>query len=267
MDKEAQIVEALQGAGSSIMDSLKNAPDKVSEFWGGLSDAQKSTVLNSLAGAAAGGLGSGLLGGGLGDSAVAALLGGGGAAGLTMGYNSLFGDSRLPSEVANSPGLIDRSLSTVGNPVLGNPGTSIGGALGAWIAGKHGGLPFSDKGTVEGFEQWANEAKNRKVPTKANLGLGKDIDAKKLLGKIRDAAGTGSALDPEARGFKNLAKRILSGDFGAVLDPQLGTRGILEQATQGTGASRFMPNRAAWMALPAGLAAGAMADKYVQGEL
>jgi hypothetical protein len=267
MDKEAQIAEALQGAGSNIMDALKNAPDKVSEFWGGLSPAQKSTVLNSLAGAAAGGLGSGLLGGGVGDSAIAALLGGGGAAGLTMGYNSLFGNSKLPSEVGNGPGVVDRGLSAVGNPILGNPGTSIGGALGAYIAGKHGGLPFSDKKTVEGFERWANEAKGRTVPTKANLGLNKDIDAKKLLGKIRNAIGTGSTLDPEARTFKSLAKRILSGDFGSVLDPQLGTRGILEQATRGTGASRFMPNRAAWMALPAGLAAGAMADKYVQGEL
>jgi hypothetical protein len=304
MDKEAQIADALAGAGSNIMESLKNAPDNISMFWDALSDTQKSTVINSLAGAAAGGLGSGLLGGDLSDSLVAAALGGAAGGGLTLGYNSLFGGAKLPSELEGGPNALERGLSAVGNPILGNPGTSIGGTLGAWIAAKRGGLPFTDAATEAGFNEWKKN--NKIVPTKANLGTEKypikNIKSNNLLAMISAAAKKPESFDyavpkgatpDEAakaieaaekawrnnplrpRTFADLLKDLVSKDSdltmkeraARLVNPQLGRRSIIEKATAGMGASKYMPNRAAWLALPAGLGAGAIADKYIQGEI
>lgn len=282
MDKEAQIADALAGAGSSIMESLKNAPDNISMFWDALSDNQKNVVINSLAGAAAGGLGSGILGGDLSDSLVAAALGGAAGGGLTLGYNTLFGGSKLPSELEDGPNVLDRGLSAVGNPILGNPGTSIGGALGAAIAAKRGGLPFSDALTEEQFQQWASKNPDVKLPTKALLGTADDIKAKNLLAEIERARSGGSSLSNAAnilgvnapagaanplkpRTFSDLIKDISEGKFSRILNPELGKRSVIEKAVAGQGIP--MPRRAAWLALPAGLGAGAIADKYIQGEI
>jgi hypothetical protein len=275
MDKEAQIVDALQGAGSSIMDSLKEAPDNVSMFWDALSDNQKNTVINSLAGAAVGGLGSGLLGGDLSDSVVAALLGGAAGGGLTMGYNALLGGSKLPSEAQGGPGMIEEGLSAIGNPILANPGASIGGSLGAWLAAKHGGIPFTDAAHIEALSNWVRDNKNIDLPTKELLNAKDDIKAKALLGEIARASAGKSGADPAfaPKSWEDIFNtfkdtRAQEGTWEAlkgVREQGLGRRGVIERATRGIVPN--LPNRAAWLALPAGLVAGSIGDKYIQGEI
>jgi hypothetical protein len=274
MDKEAQITDALQGAGSNIMESLKNAPDNISMFWDALSDTQKDTVINSLAGAAVGGLGSGLLGGDLSDSVVAALLGGAAGGGLTLGYNTLFGDAKLPSEAQGGPGLVERGVSSVANPILANPGASLGGTLGAWFAAQKGGIPFTDHMHIKRLDDWANAAKKTTLPTMANLGTSADVDARQLLSLIQDAKEQGlNAAEPalKPKTFSDVIDSLRTQGLGDTLkglqEQGLGRRGVIERATAGTGAAPRLPRRLAWAALPAGLLAGNIADRYIQGEI
>lgn len=279
MDKEAQIMEALQNAGSSIMDSVKGAPDKLSQFWNNLSDTQKSTITNSLAGGAIGGLGSGLLGGDLSESALAALLGAGAGAGLTLGGKALFGGAKLPSEAESGPGIIGSAAGSLGSAVASNPLLVAGTGLGAYGAISKGGLPFSSAATEAGFDEWVKSlgegAKKRSITVGTNK-----IPVHEVLNQLKlnkaplnvpnlQSSVAGSTIVPDK--LKQKIVDLLSNNprLAAVLDSITEgerRRTVLQNAMRGEGASKYLPKRLAWWGLPIGAVAGLAGDKYIKGE-
>jgi len=283
MNKEAQIMDALGNAGTSIMDKLKGAPDKISEFWNGLSSTQRSAITNSLAGAAAGGLGSGLLGGDKSDNILAALLGGSAGAGLTLGGNALFGDSKLPSEGDNKPGIFGRVAGGLGDAAASNPLAVALGGLGAAGGIRYGGMPGSSAATEAGVSDWVNamgdQAKKKSINLSHMTGkAGDKILASELLESLKsnDPRLKGRSIKDVIESLKGAVSgsgsagskaKALAGQALNSKNYQLGNRGVLERALKGSGASKYLPNRLAWMAAPLGLGAGMVADKYIQGEV
>jgi len=275
MDKEAQIMESLQNAGSSIMDAVKGAPDKLSEFWNNLSDTQKSTITNSLAGGAVGGLGSGLLGGDLSDSALATLLGAGAGAGLTLGSKALFGGAKLPAEADTGPGLIGSLAGGVGNAVASNPLLTLGTGLGAYGAVTRGGMPFSSAATEAGYDSWVKSlgegAKKRKI---------NGVDVRMVLDHLKRNASPfsvpsvsqgvqGSTMIPNSLKQKIVDFLANNPRVAATLNSVTEgerKRTVLQNALKGEGASKYLPKRLAWWGLPLGAAAGLAADNYIKGE-
>ena len=286
MDKEAQIMDALGQAGSSVVDAMKSAPDAVSNFWNNLSDTQRSTIANSLAGAAVGGLGTGLAGGSGSDALLGALLGGGAGAGLTLGAKSLFGDAKLPGEDQSGPGIVGSMAGAAGDVVAGNPLATLLGGIGTAGAIRYGGMPGFSTATESGYSDWVRSLGDQAEKTKINLShlkgkdfTGnrlKDIDAGDLLNQIKankftthtptdlknqiQAAVTGPGTKSDKlKSVWNILKDRDSYEFG--------NRGVINKVMRGAGASRYLPSRLAWLGLPAGVAAGTLADQYIQGEV
>jgi hypothetical protein len=279
MDKEAQIMEALQNAGTGIMDAVKGTPDKLSEFWNNLSDTQKSTITNSLAGGAIGGLGSGLLGGDMKDSTLAALLGAGAGAGLTLGGKALFGDAKLPAEAESGPGIIGSVAGGIGNTVASNPFLTLGTGLGAYGAVTRGGMPFSSAATEAGFDEWVKSLGDKSKKRMITVGttqvpIHAVLEHLKLNRAPLNVPDTKSVIQ-NAKVIPNALKQKLvdlltnNPRLASILDAITEgerKRTALQNAMRGEGAAKYLPKRIAWWGLPLGAVGGLAADNYIKGE-
>ena len=143
MEKSSQdIMEQIRRLGSQAKDYAGQGKDAIGKWYGGISPEAKKTLMRGLAGA-------GVAGGGVAalraltprdeestigshviqPALLAAILGGGAAAGLPASMKMLKGDIRLKEET--KPGLPSRAVDSLVDPMVSNPATTAGGVIGA----------------------------------------------------------------------------------------------------------------------------------------
>jgi hypothetical protein len=241
MDKEAQIMDALRGAGDSLLQSVEQAPDQLSQFWANLSPERKRLLMNSLIGAAIGGTGGATMGAlspessATGSGLMGALLGGLAGAGGTAGYGLLSGRQVFPGEVPSDVPVTDKALNEIAGKLMWNPATAVGGTVGGVAAAK-------------GF------------PTET-----------RLRAQLRDlASGTGKG--SASQSLMDLAKN-LGADPGATASQQRAMSEVLSKATSRKDLTEAFkaigqraPSRIRAGLFPAGLGAGYLVDRYLKGE-
>ena len=142
MDKSSQdLMEKIRRLGSSAKDFAGQGTDAVKDWYGGINPEAKKALIRGLTGAA-------VAGGGvaamraltpkdrekstreliLSPTLLAALLGGGVAAGLPAGMKMLGGGIKFEAEKPRSGA--SAAIDSVVDPMVRNPGTTIGTALG-----------------------------------------------------------------------------------------------------------------------------------------
>ena len=274
MEKVAGFEDVIDNLGSTI----SAAPDRLKDFWDGLSDDTKDTIQNALIGSAVGGgLGLGLAPSD-GDTSPwsaalkGALMGGLAGGAGTMGYKMLNGSVKLPSEEPHRNtsilgALNDNLVNGISSMVGGHPLTTagvIGGGIGASKA-----LPRVSNLA----EQAANIAQRVENSTGGN-GNGSAI-MQSLEDLLRGRATSGASLDSAitgsaARDITNLTTRpvevveSIESVLPRILNPNLARKMRANNYIRELGGMAHNPM---WLAaLPAGAYLGYLADRYARGD-
>ena len=142
MDKSAQdMMENIRRLGSSAKDYMGQGADSIQDWYQGVNPDVKKTIMRGLAGAVAGGgsvaalraltprdpeisVGKHILS----PALLAALLGGGAAAGLPAGLKMLGGGIKFEGEKPRTGGA--KALDSIIGPMVRNPATTAGAAIG-----------------------------------------------------------------------------------------------------------------------------------------
>ena len=274
MEKRSDIQELLAEIGSS----LKEKGQALAAPLAGLSDNQKTLIQNALIGSLLGGVGTGALGSSAGESALGsaipgALLGALAGGGGTAGYQYLTGSEKFRGE----PGLETSLMQEISDPIMTgavrNPGKTVGGLAGAGFAlanqpdymeaAKN--FPESRSGSKIVEETEIPGGGTRKT-TSATPGDTQELleeikkirkqpgMAQRVYGTLADSPTTGPAA-PVSVKAKQAIKEILKG-----------TKGSQQAAALERAGANVPLGRYAWTAIPAGLGAGYLVDRYLRGD-
>jgi len=300
-EKSAQdFMESMRRGVSQVPGMASQAGGAIKDWYKNLNPDARNAVMRGLMGA---GIGAGVTGGLsalsphdpeekrpiMGPALIGALMGGGAAAGIPYGLKLLANKAQLPGEESRPLGA--NILEKATGPIFTHPATTAGAALGGGALYAAGRKVKGEKPGTYVQSELGRTWESTKAPVVSKPSIVELANKLKTMyhgekGELETmwelASRSPSELlsltvheDPTIR---NVAKTILSNKAKQLANPQTYTsaarkapgqitRGALDLTRRIRDTWRAKPaGRASMLAIPGGMAAGALLDRYLKGE-